>query len=135
MQQLIRTSRNWYANKPAALKFFLWVVVLPTLLAAVYYGLIESDIYISEAKFAVRSSEQGSASNGILSAVLPGIGTESADEDASIVRDYILSLDILEKLDKQLDLRKHYSSTNVDFLSRLDPLAGCGPEKETDPGL
>jgi len=120
MQQPIISSRNWYADAPFALKLFLWIVVIPTLLAAIYYGLIASDIYISETRFAVRSSEQNSIPTGsILSSVIPGV-SESSDEDASIVRDYILSLDMLKKLDKQLDLRDHYTSSKVDFFSRLD---------------
>ena len=119
MQKILRSSHSWYANKPAALKFFLWVVVLPTLFAAIYYGLIASDIYISEAKYAVRTSDQTSYTNSLLDTVLAG-GAESAGEDAAIVRDYILSHDMLEKLDRSLDLRKHYTSRNVDFFSRLD---------------
>ena len=119
MQQLIRSSRSWYANKSAALKLFLWVVVLPTILAAIYYGLIASDIYVTEAKYAVRTSEQSFVPNSILGSVL-GTGGESASEDATIVSDYILSYDMLAELDKQLDLRKHYTSHDIDFLSRMD---------------
>ena len=121
MQQLMHTTQNWYANKPIAMRLFLLIVVLPTLLASIYYGLIDSDVYISEARFAVRTSEQGGVSGGILSSVLPGISSESASEDTNIVRDYILSHSMLQKLDRQLGLRKHYTSSNVDFLSRLSP--------------
>ena len=120
MQRLIRTSQSWYANKPAAFKLFLWVVVVPTLLAAIYYGLIASDIYVSEARFSVRTSEQGGISGGVLSSVFTGTAGESSSEDAAIVAEYILSQDMLTELDKRLDLRKHFSSHNVDFLSRLD---------------
>ena len=120
MQRLIRTSQSWYANKPAAFKLFLWVVVLPTLLAAVYYGLIASDIYVSEARFSVRTSEQGGISGGVLISIFTGTAGESSSEDAAIVAEYILSQDMLTELDKRLDLRKHFSSHNVDFLSRLD---------------
>ena len=120
MQQFVRTSQNWYANKPAAFKLFLWVVVVPTLLAAIYYGLIASDIYVSEAKFEVRTSEQSGVSGGLISSVFSGAAGESSGEDAAIVDEYILSQDMLVQLDKRLNLRRHYSSSNVDFLSRLD---------------
>ena len=119
MQKLLRSTQNWYADKPTAFKFFLWVVILPTLITAVYYGLIASDIYVSEAKYAVRTSEQGGISSGILASVIPGIGGESAGEDAAIVSDYILSHDMLNQLDKRLNLRRHYSSHSVDYLSRM----------------
>ena len=112
--------RNRYTNQPAPLLIFLWLVVLPTSLAAVYYGLVASDIYISEAKFAVRTSETPSITSSLLDTVLSGTGGESAGEDAAIVRDYILSRDMLEELDRRLDIRKHYTSTKIDFFSRLD---------------
>ncbi|MHB8747402.1 MAG: hypothetical protein ACYC7I_12920, partial [Gammaproteobacteria bacterium] len=35
-------------------RLFLFTVVLPTLLAAVYFGLIASDVYISESRFVIR---------------------------------------------------------------------------------
>lgn len=121
MQKIMRSSHSWYANKPAALRFFILVVALPTFLSGIYYAFIASDIYVSESKFAVRTSEQASFSSGFLDTVIPGIGTESAGEDATIVRDYILSYDMLDELDHRLDLRKHYASEDVDFMSRLSP--------------
>jgi len=39
-------------------RLFWLTVVLPTLIAGIYYGLIAADIYISEARFVVRSPER-----------------------------------------------------------------------------
>ena len=39
-------------------RWFLLMVALPTLLAALYYGLIASDIFISESRFVIKSPDQ-----------------------------------------------------------------------------
>lgn len=123
MQKIISTSRNWYADKPAALRLFLLVVVLPTLIAAFYYAFIASDIYIAESRYAVRTSDQSSASMGFLDTVMSGGLSDSPNEDATIVRDYIHSRDMMAILDEQLGIREHYQSDDIDALSRLDPEA------------
>lgn len=120
MHQYILKSLNWYRGTPTALKIYIWIVVLPTVLAAIYYGIIASDIYISEARFAVRTSNHPSITNSLLDSVLSGTGTESAGEDTAIVRDFILSHDMLDELDRRLDIRKHFESSDIDYFSRLD---------------
>jgi capsular polysaccharide transport system permease protein len=97
---------------------FLLVVGVPTLIAALYYGLIASDLYVSETRYAIRTGEQA-AGAGVLTALL-GSGTVSrSTDDSQIVRDYILSRDMLDALQARLQLREHYSSGEVDWLSRL----------------
>ena len=41
---------------------FVMTVLAPTVLAILYFGLISSDVYISESRFVVRSPERASAS-------------------------------------------------------------------------
>lgn len=110
----------WYKEASYALKLFFLVVVLPTLLSAVYFGLLASDIYISEARYAVRSNTESPVS-GLLDGVASlGLSAPSSStEDAMIVRDYILSRDMLGKLSEQLPLRDHYSASHVDWISRM----------------
>src|SRR5690606_23271290 len=36
-----------------------------------------------------------------------------------LLRDYLLSMDMLQKLDQQLDLRSHYSDSSHDLISRM----------------
>jgi capsular polysaccharide transport system permease protein len=37
----------------------LWLtVIIPTILASIYFGLIASDVYISESRFVVRSPQR-----------------------------------------------------------------------------
>ena len=111
---------------PPILRSLLLVVGIPTLLATVYFGAVASDIYISETRYAIRSSERAPASD-FLTSVLNPAGVSASSEDSMIVRDYILSLNMLEQLQAELDLRQHYSSRDIDWLSRLD--AGATDEE------
>lgn len=95
--------------------FRLWVGI-PTLLAAFYYGLIASDYYQSEAKFSIQSTDQAAAASlDTLIGTLPGIGS---DKDSLMVKDYILSRDVLARLDQEHAFLAHYQEAG-DWLSRL----------------
>ena len=100
-------------------KAFVWVVIVPTLLASIYYGLIASDIYISEARYAVRTHSELPSPVSLMDSILGGGSGSASSDDAYVVRDYILSRDLLAELDKELGLRKHYQSREIDILSRL----------------
>src|SRR5690606_19266327 len=42
-------------------------------------------------------------------------------KDSLVVREFVLSKDMLQYLEDELALKEHYSSPDIDFLSRLDP--------------
>jgi capsular polysaccharide transport system permease protein len=97
--------------------FFLLVMV-PTIGATIYYGLIASKVYVSESRFVVRSPQHQSPS-GIFGELLQSSGISHSQDDTYSVRDYILSRDALKELDVKLDLRKSFSSNSIDFLDRF----------------
>lgn len=99
-------------------RLFIFTVLIPTTLAIIYYGLIASDIYISESRFVVRSPQRQSQT-GLLGSLLSGTGFSRSQDDAYSVHDFIRSRDALKALDEQLDLRKKFSSSNIDFLKRF----------------
>lgn len=101
-------------------KLFLATVVLPTLLSTLYFGLIASDIYVSESRFVVRSPQR-QASTG-LGALFQGAGFSRSQDDTYTVHDYIFSRDALKQLDTQLALNKEFSSGHVDIFSRFSAL-------------
>lgn len=101
------------------LRLYVFLVLAPTLLGAIYYALFASDVFVAEARFAVRGSQETPIA-GLFDSVFSAEGTPTSDEDALIVRDYILSRDMLEELDRRLSLKQHYSSSDVDLISRLD---------------
>jgi len=103
----------------AILRSMAVVVGVPTLLAAVYFGLVASDVYVSEARFAIRSTKAGSAVGG-LDALLSSPIVASASKETMVVMDFARSQDMLRRVQSELDLRAHYANGRVDPLSRLD---------------
>src|SRR5262252_5141596 len=66
---------------------WLWGIVgLPTLVAGVYYFAIASDLYLSEAKFIIRSPKQVQAS--VIGALLQSTGLSRAEDDTAAVQDF-----------------------------------------------
>ena len=98
-------------------KQFLVFVALPTALAAVYYGAVASDLYVSHVEYLVRgtNTHQG----GGLNALLNNIGLSRAADDASAVESFVQSRSAIEKLDSQVDLRAAFSPPGADFLARF----------------
>ena len=82
------------------------------------YWLFSSDRYVSEGIVIVQNTEQISAPSFDLATMLGSIGkTNSSDQ--LLLREHLLSVDMLNKLDAALDLRSHYSDSRWDFASRL----------------
>jgi capsular polysaccharide transport system permease protein len=100
--------------------FFL-IVLVPTIAALVYYGLIASDVYISESRFVVRSPQR-QVQGGLVGALLQGSALSRSQDDTYSVHDFILSRDALHELDDKLGVRKAYSSEAVDFIGRFPGL-------------
>ncbi|MCP5249730.1 MAG: hypothetical protein H6942_14555 [Candidatus Accumulibacter sp.] len=101
-------------------RLFLLTVVIPTTLSVIYFGLIASDVFISESRFVVRSPERQTASP--LGLLLKGSGFSRAQDDTYSVQDFMLSRDALHSLDDSLGLRKAFSSSDVDIFSRFSGL-------------
>ncbi|MBT9486704.1 MAG: hypothetical protein IV093_04260 [Rubrivivax sp.] len=99
-------------------RVFLLTVGLPTVLATAYYGLIASDVYISEARFVVRSPQRPSQTG--LGALLQGTVLSRSQDDTYSVHDYIRSRDALRELDQKLGLRTAFSQSDIDPFNRFD---------------
>jgi len=102
----------------AILRTLATVVGVPTLFAIIYFGFIASDMYVSEAKVAVRSAKGGISAGG-LTALLASPALSSGGQDSMVVMEYVSSLDMINQLRKRIDFVAHYNSDDVDFLSRL----------------
>lgn len=112
--QAIRSNLIWKN------KLFLATVLVPTALSIIYFGAIASDVYITESKFVVKSTSQNSAPS--LDGLLGRIGVSSSNNDAWGIQSYSLSRDALSKLDKELQVKQHYSSSQVDIFNRFPTL-------------
>lgn len=113
-----------WTEPPKKRKRFNWIflitVVVPTTIAVLYYGLIASDVYISESRFVVRSPQRQMQTG--LSALLQGSGFSRSQDDTYSVHDFVLSRDALTELDQKLALRKAYTNPEVDFINRFPGL-------------
>ena len=107
IRQLYRSLNIWF-----------WAIVgLPTLVAGVYYFAIASDLYLSEAKFIVRSPKQVQTSS--IGALLQSTGLGRAVDDTAVVEDFIMSRDVVRKLEQQNDLRAVFDRPEGDFVTRF----------------
>lgn len=100
---------------------FCLTVLIPTAIAIFYYGLIASDVYISESRFVVRSPQRQGQSS-VLGSLFAGTGFSRSQDDTYSVHDYVLSRDALKELDQKLGTRKAFSSSEVDFINRFPSL-------------
>ncbi|QWT16919.1 capsule biosynthesis protein (plasmid) [Sphingobium xenophagum] len=100
-------------------RWFLLAVVLPTLLAALYYGLIASDIYISESRFVIKSPDQKRGQTSTLANLVQTTGLSGGQEQTNEVLTYVRSRDALKALQKAVDIRGKFSTSQADILSRF----------------
>ncbi len=68
-------------------KLFIYVVLLPTGLSILYFGLIASPVYISESAFVVYSPSQQVSSSGLAS-LLSGLGGSNSTSAAETIHAY-----------------------------------------------
>lgn len=99
---------------------WLWwaVVVAPTVITGVYFGLMASDQYVSESSFVVRSANNQNGGSG-LGALLNNVGISRAQDDTYTVQEYMRSRTALEELSKALPVRKFYEEKG-DVFSRFN---------------
>jgi len=117
-------------KKIRARVLFLIIVVIPTFFAAIYYTLIATDVFITEAKVVVKTLSSPSISMGGLSSILTTLGIpEPSTKGAYLIVDHIKSRDVMFQLDKKHKLKDYYSSSKWDILQRFDSL-GIDPSYE-----
>jgi capsular polysaccharide transport system permease protein len=107
---------TWLRKHP----LFLLIVVVPTAIAILYYGLIAADVYVSESRFVIRSPQR-QAPAGLMGALLQGSAFSRPQDDSYSTHDFILSRDALHELDAKLGVIKAYSEGG-DFASRFPGL-------------
>lgn len=100
---------------------FWLIVVIPTVLSILYFGLIASDRYVSISNFVVRSPQK-STSVGGLSAFLQNVGFSRSTDDSYVVNDYVLSRDAMNALEQSIGLRAKFRGDKVDLISEFNPL-------------
>jgi len=96
----------------------LGAALLASLAAAFYWGIVASDIYVSEAHVIIQRTDLAGGQAMDFAGLFGNIGG-GGRTDQLLLRDYLLSADMLKKLDARLNLRGHYSDWHRDPLSRM----------------
>lgn len=99
-------------------------VVAPTIIASVYFGLLASDVYISQSQFVVRSPDKPKSSG--LGFLLKTAGFSNADDEIFIAQDFVKSRDALRSLNRQGQVEKAFGSSHVSLFDRFNPLGWDG---------
>lgn len=107
---------------------FLSLFVLPVFLAIVYFGLIASDIFISEATFLVRSSSRTSGSS--LSMMMQSDSMSRAADETYAVAEYMLSRDAATELAKSANLKAIMAREEADIFSRYPSPLGKDTQEQ-----
>jgi capsular polysaccharide transport system permease protein len=90
----------------------VFLVVIPTVLAAIYFFVLAADRYESEARFSVRRS--GAGASGPLSELLQASGPVRATDEAYAVEEYVLSRDAMNDLVANDDLDQVFRQAGTD---------------------
>jgi capsular polysaccharide transport system permease protein len=91
--------------------------LIASLLAAVYWLAIASDRFVSESHVIIQRTDLPGGQSVDFVSLLGGASGSRSDQ--LLLRDYLRSVDMLQKLDATLQLRAHYSATSHDPLSRM----------------
>lgn len=113
----IRASR-WRAFTRTTLFFNL--IIVPTLLATIYYGLLATNRFGSEAQFIVRSANAQKASG--LERLFQSFGLARTVDDGNAVQSYLLSRDAVRELSARIPLKAMFSRKSIDRFARFPRL-------------
>ncbi|MDP9422841.1 MAG: hypothetical protein M3Q19_08410 [Pseudomonadota bacterium] len=103
---------------------FLATVVVPTVVATIYFGLLASDVYISQSQFVVRSPDKPAASG--LGVLLKSVGFSNAGDEIFITHDFVKSRDALRSLNENRQVERAFGSPSVSIFDRFNPLGWNG---------
>jgi len=95
---------------------FIALVVVPFLIALIYFTMIASDRYVSTAEIIVKDNSSSSAAPSAMDFLLAG--SSSNTQDALLVVNYIHSLDMARLINQAVSLKDYYQK-NGDFASQL----------------
>lgn len=110
---------------------FALVVLLPTLLGVLYWGLIATPRYVSEAHFVVRKTDEARPSN--LGLMLQNVGLSAGVADSFAIQEYMSSRDAAATLNEQFDFSEVFSRKGVDLFSRYPgPFVSPSDEAQYD---
>jgi capsular polysaccharide transport system permease protein len=119
-RRLTAQARRLAARALRVNRLFLCLVLVPTALAVLYFGLLAHDVYVSESQFVVRTVQRAMPTG--LGSLLQSTGLTQGSEDVYGVEAFLTSRDALQRLEERHHLKRSFGSHKVDLLTRFDPL-------------
>lgn len=108
---------------------FCVTVLIPTTLAILYYGILASDVYVSESSFIVKSSERKNPTG--LSSLLGSVtGNYQDNSDIYSVQNFALSRDAVSQLNQNNRLKQLFSLNDINIIDRFAPLGFSGSNED-----
>lgn len=122
-------GRKGAASQQATRHRRLLLLFSPTILAILYFGLLTSPRYESEAHFTVRTASKPMVSTGFAS-ILQMVGLNRSNDDVFSVQTYIESRDMVRQLEEKVPLREIYGKAGwLDLVARYpSPIYGSSME-------
>lgn len=99
-------------------RWFTVFVIIPIVLATIYYGFIAADVYQSESRFVIKAPAQRQTQSSTIANLIQSTGFSSGLDQTNEVMDYIQSRDALRDLERQTNVRARFATKEVDWLSR-----------------
>jgi capsular polysaccharide transport system permease protein len=98
---------------------FAIFVILPFFIYSFYQVILASPQYESQARLIVKEPD-GLATLDPAMAIMAGFGAGASNLDTELVKAFVYSNDMVRYLEETLEISKHYSDRQYDFISRLD---------------
>jgi capsular polysaccharide transport system permease protein len=102
----------------AVFRWAIRLVFVSALLGTAYWLVTASDRYVSEANVIIRKTDSVGVPALDIPMLVSGVSAVNRT-DQLLLREYLLSVDMLRKLDAAFDLRSHFSDPQRDIVSRM----------------
>lgn len=94
-----------------------WTIAcIAIVIVSIYWNSIASDRFVSQSNVVLESPQIASPSISVQSLFSGGGG---GNGDMLLLRDYLLSVDMMKKIENELSIKAHYSDESIDFISRM----------------
>ena len=119
-RRLTAQARRLAARAMRVNRLFLCLVLVPTALAALYFGFLAHDVYVSESQFVVRTVQRQLPTG--IGSLLQGTGLTQGSSDVYSVQSFLASRDALQVLEQRYHLKRSFGSPRIDSVARFNPL-------------
>lgn len=119
-------ARSLLARLASVSPLFLALVIVPTMIATVYFGLLASEVYVSESRFIVRSPSKPNLSP--LGAVLGGGSLVGASEESEAVTEFLGSRQALGTINQDGYVVRAWGNGSIFWFDRFGRLGADSGE-------